>query len=43
MDNFIGEDDEHIVEIFKAYKRVNAEMKGIEVYYNPTLINKIIK
>jgi len=33
----IGEDDEHIVEIFKALKRVNAEMKGIEIYYSTDL------
>lgn len=33
----IGEDDEHIVEIFKTLKRVNAEMKGIEIYYSTDL------
>ena len=33
----IGEDDEHIVEIFKALKRVNAETKGIEIYYSTDL------
>ena len=33
----IGEDDEHIVSIFKAFKRVHAEMKGIEVYYSTDL------
>ena len=33
----IGEDDEHIVEIFKAFKRINAELKGIEVYYSTDL------
>lgn len=33
----VGEDDEHLVEIFKAMKRVKAEMKGIEVYYTTDL------
>lgn len=33
----IGEDDEHIIEIFKALKKVNAELKGIEVYYTTDL------
>ncbi len=33
----VGEDDEHLIEIFKAMKRVKAEMKGIEVYYTTDL------
>ena len=33
----IGEDDEHIIEIFKAVKKINAELKGIEIYYTTDL------
>ncbi|MBO5179658.1 MAG: hypothetical protein J6B87_04865 [Clostridia bacterium] len=33
----IGEDDEHLIEIFKAYKKINAELKGIELYYTTDL------
>lgn len=33
----IGEDDEHIVEIFKTLKRINVELKGIEIYYSTDL------
>lgn len=33
----IGEDDEHLIEIFKAIKRVKAEFAGIEVYYSTDL------
>lgn len=33
----IGEDDEHIIEIFKNLKKVNAELDGIEVYYTTDL------
>ena len=33
----IGEDDDHIIEIFKDLKKVNAELDGIEVYYTTDL------
>lgn len=33
----IGEDDEHIIEIFKNLKKVEAELDGIEVYYTTDL------
>lgn len=33
----IGEDDNHIIELFKDVKRVNAELKGIEIYYSTDL------
>lgn len=33
----IGEDDEHVIEIFKTIKKVNAELKGIEIYYTTDL------
>ena len=33
----IGEDDEHLIEIFKAIKKVKAEFNGIEVYYSTDL------
>ena len=33
----IGEDDEHLIEIFKAVKKVKAEINGIEVYYSTDL------
>ncbi len=33
----IGEDDEHLIEIFKAIKKVKVELKGIEVYYSTDL------
>ena len=33
----IGEDDEHIIEIFKNLKKVDAELDGIEVYYTTDL------
>jgi len=33
----IGEDDNHLVEIFKDYMRVQAELDGIEVYYTTDL------
>ena len=33
----IGEDDEHLIEIFKAVKKVNVELKGIEIYYSTDL------
>ena len=33
----IGEDDNHIIEIFKDLKKVNAELDGIEVYYTTDL------
>lgn len=33
----IGEDDEHLIEAFKAIKKVKAELKGIEVYYSTDL------
>ena len=33
----VGEDDEHLIEIFKAIKKVKAEMKGIEIYYTTDL------
>ena len=34
----IGEDQEHLIEIFKTMKRVNAELKGIEVYFTTDLM-----
>ena len=33
----VGEDDEHLIDIFKAIKKVKAEMKGIEIYYTTDL------
>ena len=33
----IGEDDEHIIELFKNVKRINAELKGIELYFSTDL------
>ena len=33
----IGEDDEHVIEIFKNSKKVEAELDGIEVYYTTDL------
>ena len=33
----IGEDDEHLIEIFKAVKKVKVELKGIEIYYSTDL------
>lgn len=33
----VGEDDEHLIDIFKAIKIVKAEMKGIEIYYTTDL------
>lgn len=33
----IGEDDEHVIEIFKNLKKVEAELDGIEVYYTTDL------
>ncbi|MBQ6860447.1 MAG: replication-relaxation family protein [Clostridia bacterium] len=33
----IGEDDEHMIELFKDIKRVNAELKGIELYFSTDL------
>jgi len=33
----IGEDDEHIIEIFKNLKKVDAELEGIEVCYTTDL------
>ena len=33
----LGEDDEHLIEIFKAVKKVKAEMNGIDVYYTTDL------
>ncbi len=33
----IGEDENHLVEIFKDYMRVQAELDGIEVYYTTDL------
>ena len=33
----IGEDDNHLVEIFKDYMRVQADLEGIEVYYTTDL------
>lgn len=33
----IGEDDEHLIDIFKAVKKVKAELKGIEIYYSTDL------
>ncbi len=33
----IGEDDEHLIDIFKAVKKVKAELKGIELYYSTDL------
>jgi len=33
----IGEDDNHLVEIFKNYMRVQADLEGIEVFYTTDL------
>ena len=33
----IGEDDEHLIEIFKAVKKVKAEISGVEIYYSTDL------
>ena len=33
----IGEDDNHLIEIFKDYMRVQADLEGIEVYYTTDL------
>lgn len=33
----IGEDDEHLIEIFKTIKKIKVELKGIEVYYSTDL------
>lgn len=33
----VGEDEEHLIEIFKAIKKVKAELKGIEIYYTTDL------
>lgn len=33
----IGEDEDHLVEIFKDYMRVQADLEGIEVYYTTDL------
>ncbi|MBR3888765.1 MAG: replication-relaxation family protein [Clostridia bacterium] len=33
----IGEDDEHIIELFKNVKRINVELKGIELYFSTDL------
>lgn len=33
----IGEDDEHVIEIFKDTKRINVDLKGIEIYYSTDL------
>ena len=33
----IGEDDEHLIEIFKTIKKVKVELKGIEIYYSTDL------
>lgn len=33
----IGEDDEHVIELFKNIKRIGVELKGIEVYFSTDL------
>ena len=33
----VGEDEEHLVDIFKAIKKVKAELNGIEIYYTTDL------
>lgn len=33
----VGEDDEHLIEIFKAVKKVKVELNGIEIYYTTDL------
>lgn len=33
----IAEDDEHLIELFKNVKRVNVELKGIELYFSTDL------
>ena len=33
----VGEDDEHLIEIFKAVKKAKAELKGITIYYTTDL------
>ena len=34
----IGEDNEHLIEIFKATKKIKAELNGIDVYYSTDLM-----
>ena len=33
----IGEDDNHVIELFKDIKRINVDLKGIEIYYSTDL------
>ena len=33
----IGEDDNHVIELFKDIKRINVDLKGIEMYYSTDL------
>ena len=33
----IAEDDEHLIELFKNVKRINVELKGIELYFSTDL------
>lgn len=33
----VGEDDEHLIEIFKAVKKIRVELNGIEIYYTTDL------
>lgn len=33
----IAEDDEHLIELFKNIKRINVELKGIEIYFSTDL------
>lgn len=33
----IGEDDEHVIELFKNIKRIDAKLKGIDVYFSTDL------
>lgn len=33
----VGEDDEHLIEIFKAVKKIKVELNGIEIYYTTDL------
>ena len=34
----IAEDDEHLIELFKNIKRINVELKGIEIYFSMAIL-----
>ncbi|MBQ9280342.1 MAG: hypothetical protein IJ215_04795, partial [Clostridia bacterium] len=33
----IGEDDNHVIDLFRDIKRIKVELKGIEIYYSTDL------